>query len=130
LKAPECEGEHVHDDGYWEGVIDYGFYKNKEDFDPIRFINGQGYLHWTEYNPIEKKARSIIYDKYKNDKGYLPLSTSDEGKQMLDELKQYPGKEFAALSIRECHIKKDKLEIYHKTLSKMKEKHPEYNWLS
>ena len=62
------------------------------------------------------------YDKYKNDKGYLPLSTSDEGKQMIEELNQYPGKEFAALCIRECHINKDKLEIYHKILNEMKQK--------
>lgn len=130
LKAPECEDEHTHDDGYWEGVIDYGFYKNKEDFDPIRFIKGQGFMHWTHYNPIEKDARGAIYDKYKNDKGYLPLSTSDEGKQMLEELKQYPGKEFAALCIRECHINKDKMEIYHKVLNEMKQKYNEYIWLA
>ncbi len=129
LKAPECEGEHVHDDGYWEGVIDYGFYKNKEDFDLVRFIKGQGFMHWTEYNPIEKEARAVIYDKYKNEQGYLPLGTSDEGKQMKEELNQYPGKEFAALCIRECHINKDKLEIYHKVLNEMKQKHNEYIWL-
>jgi hypothetical protein len=130
VKAPECKEEHSHDDGYWEGIIDYGFYKNKEDFDPVRFIKGQGWMHWTQYNPIEKEARSTIYNKYKNDKGYLPLTTSDEGKQMLDELKQYPGKEFAALCIRECHINKDKMEIYHKVLNEMKQKYNEYIWLT
>lgn len=128
--APECKGEHAHDDGYWEGVIDYGFYKNKEDFDPVRFIKGQGWMHWKHYNAIENEARTAIYDKYKNDKGYLPLTTSDEGKRMLEELKQYPGKEFASLCIRECHINKDKMEIYHKVLNEMKQKYNEYIWLT
>ena len=130
LKAPECEGEHVHDDGYWEGVIDYGFYKNKDDFDPVRFVKGQGFIYWTDYNSTEKEARSAIYDKYKDDRGFLPLSTSDEGKQLQEELKQYPGKEFAALCIRECHINKDKLEIYHTARNEVKEKHKEYIWLA
>lgn len=130
LKAPECYGEHLHDDSYWEGVIDYGFYKNKEDFDPVRFIKGQGFMHWTEYLSSEKTARDFIYDKYKDDKGHLPLYNSDEYAQMLDELKQYPGKEFAALCIRECHINKDKMGIYHKVLNEMKQKHNKYNWLA
>ena len=47
----------------------------------------------------------------------------------LEELKEYPGKQFAALCIRECHINKDKLDIYHKAFSEVKEKHPEYEWI-
>ena len=129
LSAPKCEGEHFHQDGYWEGVIDYGFYKNKEDFDPVRFIKGQGFMHWTEYTPIEKNARNAIYDKYKNDKGHLPSYNSDEYKQMKEELTEYPGIEQAAMCIRESFIKKDKLEIYHKAFSEVKEKHPEYDWI-
>ena len=46
-----------------------------------------------------------------------------------EELKEYPGKQFAALCIRECHINKDKLDIYHKAFSEVKEKHPEYEWI-
>jgi len=130
LSAPKCECEHCHQDGYWEGVIDYGFYKNKEDFDPVRFIKSQGFMHWTEYNPIEKEERNKIYDKYRDAKGSFPPYDSDEYKKMKEELSAYPGVNEAALCIRECHIKKDKLEIYHKALSEMKEKHPEYIWLS
>ena len=130
LSAPKCNGEHVHQDGYWEGIIDYGFYKNKEDFDPVRFIKSQGFMHWTEYNPIEKEERNKIYDKYRDAKGNFPPYDSDEYKKMKEELSAYPGVNEAALCIRECHIKKDKLEIYHKALSEMKEKHPEYIWLS
>ena len=44
--------------------------------------------------------------------------------------RKYPGKEFAALCIRECHINKDKMEIYHKVLNEMKQKYNEYIWLT
>lgn len=129
LGVPNCGEEYVHQDGYWEGVIDYGYYKNKEDFDPVRFIKGQGYMHWTEYSSIEENARRAIYNKYRNDKGDLPKYDSIECNQMQEELKEYPGKQFAALCIRECHINKDKLDIYHKAFSEVKEKHPEYEWI-
>ena len=70
LSAPKCDGEHFSDDGYWEGVIDYGFYKKKEDFDLERFIKEQGYMHLTEMfflrkevpfgeNPL--KSKKILY---------------------------------------------------------------------
>ena len=129
LSAPKCDGEHFSDDGYWEGVIDYGFYKNKEDFDLERFIKEQGYMHWTDYSPEEKNARDLIYNKYKNEKGYLPLYDSDEYKKMQEELKEYPGIEKANMCIRECFIRKDKLDIYHKVFSEVKEKYPQYDWI-
>lgn len=129
LSAPECEGKHFNDDGYWEGIIDYGYYKNKENFDPVRFIKGQGFMHWTEYSSIEEDARSNIYDKYKNEKGCLPLYNSIEYKEMQEELKEYPGKQFAALCIRECHINKDNLEVYNRAFSEVKAKYLEYEWI-
>ena len=110
-------------------VIDYGFYKNKEDFDLERFINEQGYRHWTEYSPEEKNARDLIYNKYKNEKGYLPLYDSDEYKKMQEELNEYPGIEKANMCIRECFIRKDKLDIYHKVFSEVKEKYSQYEWI-
>lgn len=128
LSTPKCEDWYLHQDGYWEGIIDYGFYKDKEDFDPVRFIKNKGFLHWTEYSSIEENARKSIYDKYRNDKGDLPKYDSIEYNQMQEELKEYPGKQIAALCIRESHIKKDKLDIYHKAFSEVKEKHPEYEW--
>ena len=129
LTGPKCEEEYFNDDKYWEGVIDYGYYKNKENFDPERFIKSQGFTHWTKYTPTEKNARSLIYDKYRNEKGQLPLYDSIEYKRMEEELNEYPGIEQAALCIRECHIKKDKLEIYNKVFSEVKEKYPKYDWL-
>ena len=48
--------------------LEYAFfiYKNKEDFDPVRFIKGQGFIHWTHYNPIEK-VDGITIDGIKED---------------------------------------------------------------
>lgn len=130
LSAPKCEKDHFYQDGYWEGIIDYGFYKNKEDFDPVRFIKEQGFMHWTEYTSEEKEERNKIYDKYRDAKGSFPSYDTDEYKKMKEELTSYPGVNEAALCIRECHIKKNNLEIYHKAFSEMKEKHPEYIWLT
>lgn len=129
LSAPEADVKNLSQDGYWEGVIDYGFYKNKENFDPVRFIKGQGFMHWTEYTPIEQDARSNIYDKYKDDKGHLPLYVSDEYKEMQEELKKYPGKQYAALCIRECYINKDNVEIYNRAFSEVKAKYLDYEWI-
>ena len=129
LSAPETDVKNLSQDGYWEGVIDYGFYKDEENFDPVRFIKGQGFMHWTEYTPIERDARSNIYDKYKDDKGHLPLYTSDEYKEMQEELKKYPGKQYAALCIRECHINNDNTEIYNRAFSEVKAKYLEYEWI-
>ena len=126
LSAPETAVKNLSQDGYWEGVIDYGFYKDEENFDPVRFIKGQGFMHWTEYTPIEQDARSNIYDKYKDDKGHLPLYTSDEYKEMQEELKKYPGKQYAALCIRECHINNDNVEIYNRAFSEVKAKYLDY----
>ena len=87
-------------------------------------------MHWTEYRPEEKNARDLIYNKYKNEKGYLPSYDSDEYKQMQEELKEYPGTEQANMCIRECFIRKDKLDLYHKAFSEVKEKYPDYEWIS
>ena len=129
LKAPECNSEHAHDDNYWEGVIDYGFYKHKDDFDPVRFIKGQGIMHWTEYTPAEKEARVDIYNKYKDVNGYIPMGTSEEGKLMKEELEKYPGIEMATPCIKEAYIRKDKLEYFHKALNEVKEKNNKYTWI-
>lgn len=129
LKAPACKTSHFHDDQYWEGVIDYSFYKNKKDFDPIRFIKGQGYMHWTEYLEFEKAARAAIFNKYKDDKGFSPIYNSEEYKKMHDELAEYPGIEMAAMCIREEYLRKDKLEYFHKAFEEVKEKNNKYKWI-
>ena len=86
-------------------------------------------MHWTEYTSTEKDARRNIYDKYRDDKGQLPLYTSDEYKEMQEELKKYPGKQYAALCIRECHINNDNVEIYNRAFSEVKAKYLEYEWI-
>lgn len=129
LEAPKLESDRYYEDGYWEGVIDYGFYKNKPGFDISEFLVKQGWMHWTEYSTNEKNSRDEIYKKYKDNNGHLPIYGSDEANQMHSELNKYPGKRMARMCVREAFIHSDKRNYWEAAFSELKAKHTEYTWI-
>lgn len=117
------------EDHYWEGVIDYGFYKNKTGFDISEFLKQQGYMYWTEYSEEERLKRNEIYNKYKDENGCFPKYDSKEHKKMRNELDKYPGVNMARMCVRENHIRTEMKHHWEAAFSELKAKHLEYNWI-
>lgn len=129
LVPPKPEHDRIYTDHYWEGIIDYGFYKNKDNFNVVDFLYNQGYIRWTEYSDEELEKRKEIHNRYYEQLGKYPAYDSPEHKAMHEELDKYAGVDTARPGICKCFIREDKQHYLEQAVEKLKSKHKEHNWI-